>query len=148
MRRLGHKQKNLKPHYTLWLKSILVWFGTCPSAGILLSTVFPDWGPHSIQATSGKADSTHHPTVSLLSDSESFPLKNSGHLLPAGTKQVPQSGLTCAFAIFQRKTNEHLCKPIISRASGQCIFLLRAGLDVAWIRIGTRVPCKVCVNYL
>lgn len=64
-RYLGHKQKGLKqPNYILWLKSMPVWFGTCPSARIILSMVPPTGGLKSLaafypftQATSGTADS-------------------------------------------------------------------------------------------
>lgn len=127
MRRLGHKQKKSKTTlYSVTEKHPdVVW--EMPFCWDSFIYRVPRLGPSSIQATSGKADSTHHPTVSLLSDSEAFPLKNSGHLPPAGTKQVPQSGLTCAFAIFQRKRNEHLHKPIISRASGQTLHLSTEG---------------------
>lgn len=65
MRHLDHKLKWWKQlRFILWLKSMPVWFGTCPSVGSILAMVPSAGGLRSlagfypfIHATSGKTDS-------------------------------------------------------------------------------------------
>ena len=68
-------------------------------------------GNSSIQATSGQGDSTHHPTLSLISGSD---FKAFLKIVRASSSCGSlKSDLTCTFTIFQRKRKEHLCKPTV-----------------------------------
>lgn len=112
---LGHRQKGLKqPHYVLWWKSMPVWFGTCPSARIMLSMVPPTGEPEVLgcllsiyPSNKWKSRFSWLLTLIIQCPVELVILKPSFKkklfcFLPAGTKNaslssLPTPGLTHAF---------------------------------------------------